>query len=231
MTTGILGAEGTGYLTVAFVVNFGVIELFSTTVLVAAFPLLSRYYGEGKNPLFGFLLEKLTLYMVIIALPLALSISLLAPDAISSLFGQQNAATAGILSILIWYTAITMIGNVFSKGMLIQNRQRLLLAFRAVGLGLNIVLNTILLTQWGDPRGAAIASIISEAIVLILLLLSFRALGFQRRRIANSVLRLLLIAAPVALLMLGIRGFHFIPALLIGSGRLPDEHAIRTGLQ
>ena len=37
MTTGILGAEGTGYLTVAFVVNFGVIELFSTTVLVAAF--------------------------------------------------------------------------------------------------------------------------------------------------------------------------------------------------
>ena len=216
MTTGILGVEGTGYLTVAFVVNFGVIELFSTTVLVAAFPLLSRYYGEGKNPLFGFLIEKLTLYMVIIVLPLALSISLLAPAAIISLFGQQNAATAGILSILIWYTAITMIGNVFSKGMLIQNRQRLLLAFRAVGLGLNIVLNTILLTQWGDPRGAAIASIISEAIVLILLLLSFRALGFQRRRIANSVLRLLLIAAPVALLMLGIRGFHFIPALLIG---------------
>ena len=33
MTTGILGEEGTGYLTVAFVINFGVIELFSTTVL------------------------------------------------------------------------------------------------------------------------------------------------------------------------------------------------------
>lgn len=216
MTTAILGAEGTGYLTVAFVVNFGVIELFSTTVLVAAFPLLSRYHGEGENPLFGFLIEKLSLYMVIIGLPLALSISLLAPGAIISLFGKENAATAGILSILIWYTAITMIGNVFSKGMLIQNRQRLLLAFRAAGLGINIVLNAVLLTRWGDPRGAAIASIISEALVLTLLLLAFDAVGFQWRRIANSILRLLLVALPVALLMVGIRGFNFVPALLIG---------------
>ena len=99
MTTGILGVEGTGYLTVAFVINFGMIELFSTTVLVAAYPLLSRYYGEGKNPIFGFLIEKLTLYMVVIGLPMALFVSLLAPDVISSFFGEQNAVTAGILSI------------------------------------------------------------------------------------------------------------------------------------
>ena len=216
MTTGILSLEGAGHLTVAFVVNFGVIELFSTTVLVAAYPLLSRYHGEGKNPIFGFLIEKLTLYMVVIGLPMALFVSLLASDAISSFFGNQNAVTAGILSILIWYTAITMIGNVVSKAMLIQNRQRLLLAVRALGLGLNIVLNTILLTGWGDPRGAAIASVISEAFVLILLFSSFAAAGFQWRRIANSVFRLLLIALPVALLTLGIRSFHFMPALLIG---------------
>ena len=58
MTTGILGVEGTGYLTVAFMINFGVIELFSTTALVAAYPLLSRYYGDGKDPRFGFMIEK-----------------------------------------------------------------------------------------------------------------------------------------------------------------------------
>ncbi len=216
MTTGILGPAGAGYLTVAFVINFGLIELFSTTVLVAAYPLLSRYHGEGKNPIFGFLIEKLTLYMVVIGLPMALFVSLLAPDAISSYFGNENTVTAGILSILIWYTAITMIGNVFSKAMLIQNRQRLLLAFRALGLGLNIALNAILLTEWGDPRGAAIASVLSESLVLILLCSSFAAAGFQWRRIANSVFRLLLIAVPVALLTIGIRGFHFMPALLIG---------------
>lgn len=216
MTTGILGVEGTGYLTVAFVVNFGVIELFSTTVLVAAYPLLSRYHGEGKNPIFGFLIEKLTLYMVVIGLPLALFVSLLAPGAISWLFGGQNAVTAGILSILIWYTAITMIGNVFSKAMLIQNRQRILLVFRALGLGLNIALNTLLLTTWGDPRGAAVASVISESLVLILLYASFAAVGFQWRRVASSVLRLLLVAVPVALLMTALRSIHFLPALLIG---------------
>ncbi len=216
MTTGILGVEGTGYLTVAFVVNFGLIELFSTTVLVAAYPLLSRYFGAGDNPIFGLLIEKLALYMLVVALPMALFVSLLAPEVIVWLFGEENAATAGILSILIWYTAISMLGNVYSKGMLIQNRQRLLLAFRAVGLGLNIALNAFLLTRWGDARGAAIASIISESLVLTLLIVSFAAVGYHWRRIARSVLRLLLIAAPVALLTIAMRDFHVMPALLIG---------------
>lgn len=217
MTTGILGAEGTGYLTVAFVVNFGVIEIFSTTVLVAAYPLLSRYHGEGDNATFGFLIEKLALYMIVIALPLALFISLLAPSAAIALFGNEQAMTAGILSILIWYTAITMVGNVFSKSLLIQNRQRILLLFRALGLALNIALNALLLTRWGDPRGAAVASIFSEALVLLLMLAIFAAPGFQWRRLAKSVIGLLLLAAPVALLTIGMRGVHFLPALLLGA--------------
>ncbi len=216
MTTGILGETVTGYLTIAFVINFGVIELFSTTVLVAAYPLLARYYDDGGNSTFGFMIEKLALYMLLIGWPLALSLSIFAEDLVSALFGSAYAPTAGILSLLIWYTAITMFGNVFSKGLLIQNRQRRLLALRAAGLALNVALNAILLTAWGDARGAAIASIAAELLVVVLLLRAFRASGCQFRRLGAGAARLLLIAVPVSLIMFVVRDWHFIAALLIG---------------
>ena len=127
LTTGILSETITGYLTAAFVINFGLIELFSTSVLVAAYPLLARYYDEGRNPLFGFMIEKLALYMVLVGLPMALSISILADKIIVPLLGEAYEPSAGILRLLIWFTAITIFGNVFTKGMLIQNRQRRLL--------------------------------------------------------------------------------------------------------
>ncbi len=216
MTTGILGETTTGYLTIAFVINFGVIELFSTTVLVAAFPLLSRYYDDGSNPAFGFIIEKLALYMVIVSLPMALCLSIFAPDIITILFGPDYLPSAGILSLLIWYTAITMVGNVFSKGLLIQNQQRALLTFRAAGLTLNILLNAMLLTSWGDPRGAAIASLIAESLILVLLLWKFKAAGWERDRLQAGVSRLILIAVPAGLIMLAARDWQFVLALLLG---------------
>lgn len=216
MTTGILGEAGTGYLTVAFVINFGVIELFSTTILVAMYPLMSRYYGDGKGAMFGFMVEKLSLYMFMISLPMALVISIFASDLTTPLFGQDFAPTAGILSILIWYTMITMIGNVFSKGMLIQNRQRLLLIFRGLGLILNIILNTILLFSWRDPRGAAVASIMAEVLVVFLMIWNFRAVGWQWRKVMPGVSRLLLIGAVVGLLMLAVRDTNALVGIIGG---------------
>lgn len=214
ITTGILGARVTGYLTAAFVINFGVIELFSVSVLVAAYPLLARYYDDGGNPFFGGMIEKLARFSLIIAVPLALGISILADKFITPLLGEVYAPSAGILSLLIWYTAITMFGNVFSQGLLIQNRQRLLLVIRGAGLALNVSLTAILLLTWGDPRGAVIASIIGETLVVCLLLKGFRAIGLSWRGIVQTAIRLLIIAAPTALTMMLLREqFIMLPAL------------------
>ena len=218
LTTGILSETITGYLTAAFVINFGVIELLSTSVLVAAYPLLSRYYDEGRNPFFGFMIEKLALYMILVAVPMALSISILADKIIVPLLGEAYAPSAGILRLLIWFTAITIFGNVFSQGMLVQNRQRRLLLIRAVSLALNIALTAILLLNWGDPRGAVLASIVGEILVVALLLMSFHAIGWQPRRIALSAARLILIALPTALAMLALREQFIAVPLLSGLG-------------
>ena len=218
MATGILGERVTGYLTAAFVINFGVIELFSTSILVAAYPLLARYYDDGRNPIFGSMIEKLARYMLIIGTPLALSISILADKIMAPLLGEAYAPSAGILRLLIWYTAITMFGNVFSKGLLIQNQQRRLLLIRGAGLALNVTLTAILLFNWGDPRGAVIASIIGEILVVGLLLMGFRATGWHIGSVATSAVRLLIIAAPTALAILVLREQFIILPLICGAG-------------
>ncbi len=215
LTTGILSERVTGYLTAAFVINFGVIELLSVSVLVAAYPLLSRYYDDGRNPFFGFMVEKLALYMILIALPMAFSISILADKIMLPLLGEAYAPSAGILRLLIWYTGITIVGNVVSQGLLVQNRQRRLLLIRGSSLALNITLTAILLFNWRDPRGAVIASVVGEILVLVLLLTTFRARGWQPKRIARSAVRAAVAALPAALVMLALRE-QFIALPLLG---------------
>ncbi|MYD10666.1 MAG: oligosaccharide flippase family protein [Chloroflexi bacterium] len=215
LTTGILSERVTGYLTAAFVINFGVIELLSVSVLVAAYPLLSRYYEDGRNPLFGFMVEKLALYMILVALPMALSVSILADKIMLPLLGEAYAPSAGILRLLIWYTGITIVGNVFNQGLLVQNRQRRLLLIRGSSLALNISLTALLLLNLRDPRGAVIASIVGEILVLVALLASFRAKGWQPERVALSAARAAVAALPAALVMLALRD-QFIALPLLG---------------
>ena len=205
LTTGILGERITGFLVVAFVINYGVIELVSVSVIVAAYPLLSRVYYDGRNPVFGFLIEKLALYKLLAGLPLALVVSILAEAIILPLLGETYAPSADILRLLIWFTALTMFANVFMQGLLVQNRQRLLLVIRGVSLVLNVALSAALLANWRDPRGAVIASIVGETLVVALLLATFRAAGWQPAQLAKKGARIALALAPMALVMLALR--------------------------
>ena len=217
MTTGFLGERVTGYLTAAFVINIGMIELFSASALVAAYPLLARYYEDGANPVFGSMIEKLARYNMIIGLPLALSISILAEKIMIPLLGEAYAPSAGILRLLIWYTAAAMFGNVFHMGLVVQNQQRQLLLIRGVGLALNATLTAILLLNWGDPRGAVIASIIGELLVVFLFLKGFRAPGLTRRSLAHSAMKLVIIAGPTALVVLALREHAIILPVFVGA--------------
>ena len=214
MTTGLLDETQTGFLTLAFVFNFGVIEIFSTTVLVAVYPMMSRYSEDQDNDAFGFMVEKLSLFMFMLALPITLILSIYADHLIAP-FGANYAPASGILTILIWYTLITMFGNVYAKAMLVQNRQRLLVLLRAAGLVLNITLNFILLTRYQDPRGAAIASVFSELLYIVLLLFSFRATGWNWQHLMPKLIRLGLIAILMILVLLWLEQIHFVIGILV----------------
>jgi O-antigen/teichoic acid export membrane protein len=207
MTSSFLGEANTGYLGPAYLINFGVIELLSTTVLVAMYPLLSRYFQQGGE-IFGVMVEKLARYMMVVAFPIALTVCIFASAIILFIYDPQYSPTISILQIFIWYTLITMIGNVFSKALIIQNRQRLIMLMRAGSLALNIVLNIILLVIYRDPRGPAAASVIAEILMVGWMIAAFRSEGFVLVRLLHSAARLLLIGAIAALVMLLLGALH-----------------------
>lgn len=218
MTTRIIGEENTGYLGPAFLISTGVLELLNTTVLVALYPLMSRYSADSQGETFGFIVEKLTRFMVIVTLPIALSLSIFAIPLVELIFAPEYSPTAGILQIFIWYTFLTMAGNVIAQGLMIQNRQRYLLVIRAAGLALNIVLNTILLLRYRDPRGAALASVIAEVLTIGLMLWQFHAPGWDTRRFLLGLPRLLLIGIAAGLTMFIVGQVHFMLGGIVGAG-------------
>jgi len=216
MMTGIIGETNTGYLQPAFLIHFGVIELFSTAILVAMYPLMAKYHSANEDETFGFIVEKLMRFMLMLALPIAIALTVFADDVIQLIFNPEFLPTIPILRVYVWYTLLTLVSNVFSKALLIQNRQRYTLIVTGAALGLNIIVNFVLLTTTGNPIGAAIASVVAQALALILLAQTFRANGFNPAGIIPGLLRLLIVGAVAGVVMLFAGQIFWIVGLIIG---------------
>ncbi len=215
LTNRLIGDTETGYLSVAFLLIFGVVELLSTTILLATFPLMSRAYGDGRNPLFGFIVEKIAFFTLLVSLPLALVLSIYAAEITVPLFGADFHPTADVLRLLIWYALLAMVANVFSQGLTVQNRQRRTLLIRAAGLALNVALLVALLPVLG-VTGAAVASVLAEGLVLALLLVIFRAEGWQWERLLPRLLRLAALGVVAGGTMLALRGLPPVVGMAAG---------------
>ncbi len=215
MTTLLIGTTGTGYLTAAFVIIFGVVELLNTTVLLALYPMMSRNYGDGRNPMFGFIVEKLAFFNPLVSLPIALTLSIFAAEITVPLFGEDFRPTADVLCILIWFAVVTMVAAVLARGLVIQNKQRLLLKLRVAGLVANILLNLLLLPTLG-VQGAAIASLCAEVFVVFLLLHNFEAAGWDFRRLVPRWQRLAALGVLVAAGMVALRAVHPVLGIVAG---------------
>jgi O-antigen/teichoic acid export membrane protein len=224
MTTRFIGTTQTGYLTAAFVIIFGVIELLNTTILIAVYPLMSRYSQAGET--FGFIVEKLSFFTLLISVPIGLVLSIFSAEITIPLFGPNFAPTAEVLRILIWYTAAAMTTNIFAQALIVQNIQRRLLVIRASGLVVNITLNALLIPRL-QILGAAAASLSAELLVLTVIVWGFRSAGWEWRRTIPRLLRLLIFSAITAVAMLILGSVH--PLLGLAAGLLLYVSGLAAG--
>lgn len=216
MSTRLLNEASTGYLTAAFILIIAVIELLNSTVLIATYPIMSRYY-EQRREAFGFIVEKLILFTLLLTLPIGLVLSIFAPSVIVPLFGMAYLPTADVLRVLIWYAVAAMVVNVFAQAMMVQNRQRWLLYIRMSGLLLNLTLNVTLLTVFNmNMMGLVYASVTAEMLVLVVMLLTFREDGVSTARLALRGLRPIAAAVIVGVVMGFAGGVHVLLGMVLG---------------
>jgi O-antigen/teichoic acid export membrane protein len=137
----------------------GIVPAF---IAMATFPILSR--NESNNEMMADVFERVMAIVLSIGIPLAIGGFLLSTNLMSLVFGSDYAVggiTLGILmlSILASFPNTIITNVVFSK-----NLQRSFIAATAYGIGVNIILNFLLIPRYG-PVGGAISVAITQIFI------------------------------------------------------------------
>jgi O-antigen/teichoic acid export membrane protein len=135
-----------------------------------------------------------------VAFPVGALLFVLAPQIMTVLFGEYFSEGIETLRLLSFLMAVFTMATVFGHiGLIIYGKERVLLYAAIMGAVVNFVLNQLLIPTYSH-NGAAMASLISEILVAILLV--YTSLKFCRINLMNRKL-LISIGITIVLYTLG----------------------------
>ena len=136
----------------------------STAITAVFIPRLSYYFVNNKDE-FTKLIKKGTGVLSFITFPLAIGLFVVAPRAVVLLFGSEFAGSANIIRVLCVMIIIKGFGNLLCYQLVMctgNEKERIPAAF--FGSLSNVAMNAMLIPMFAGV-GAAVASVIAEAIV------------------------------------------------------------------
>jgi O-antigen/teichoic acid export membrane protein len=148
------------------------------------FPMLARAHAADARR-FEILLQRLMTIVTWGGLVTGAGLTLVAPWLVQVLYGPAFAATAGVIMISGWSGVFAGQGAVRAQWLLFSNLQRFGLYYVSLGAGLNVLLNALFIPGWGG-KGAAMASLATQASVVLLAPLLFSATRPSFRLLANA---------------------------------------------
>lgn len=140
--------------------------IIPTMFMLSVFPVMSKYHKDSRRS-FIRAYEKSIRYLLYIALPMALGVTLLARPIINVIFGNEFSGSIVALQIVIWAAASTYLTVVVGTALVTANRQmtHLKLAFGAAIL--NVSLNLIVIPKYGYVGASATTVATRASIVLV----------------------------------------------------------------
>jgi O-antigen/teichoic acid export membrane protein len=128
---------------------------------LAIFPLMSRYAKDSHESLVRAYKLAIRL-LVMVALPIAISVTVLSTPLIRILGGSAFLPDSAIaLTILIWSIPIGFINSVTQYVLIAVGQQRFLTRAFVIGVTFNVVANLIMIPRFGY-QGAAVVTVLSE---------------------------------------------------------------------
>lgn len=141
--------------------------MFITVVYTTAiYPVLSRYYVSSKDSL-RFAYQKSFKYLVIIGLPIATGITLLADKIILLIYQTNFIPSIVILQILVWTIPLSFLTQLYGILFPSVNKQRVLLKIIFVSMLFNVITNLILIPKF-SYIGASITTVLTELVLFML---------------------------------------------------------------
>jgi O-antigen/teichoic acid export membrane protein len=141
-----------------YAIPITIVASFAPSLLQAKKSNEDLYYGK---------MQQLFNLMSLLSLILALLLTFLSKPIIIFLFGQDYADAAPVLSIHIWTSIFVFLGVASTQWFIAEGKFHLILERSMIGVFFNIILNLILIPDFG-ALGAAISILISQFIVSLM---------------------------------------------------------------
>ncbi len=178
----------------------------------ALYPIMTRYHQEDYNKLVR-LYQIVNRYLVIIALPIVIGVTILSESIIHLIFTDSFSPSVIVLQIIIWSVLFSFLDVPNSRLMLIYNKQTQAAWITGISMIVNVVLNFWLIPVLGI-KGAAVARTASSFVFFMLTYFYVQAY-FIRASITPYILRPLIASGIMFIAIWPFRDdLVFIPVLL-----------------
>jgi O-antigen/teichoic acid export membrane protein len=168
-----VGYYAAAYTLVSFLANLGI--AYSLSLL----PTLTRLGPEPKRQLSLF--ETAHAHVFAVGFPIAIGVSMLAGDIIALVFGQAYEPAVLALRIVVWSVPLGLLRDIPIVGLMASQREDRVLRLTAWATASNVLLNVALIPPYGI-YGAAVASVLTEGLRMVLAFQSAGTVGWPRPR-------------------------------------------------
>ncbi len=210
----LLSSQDAGYLTAAFIIVFGVVDLLNSTIVIALYPAMSRL-AHSQPEEARKVADRLAFLTLVITVPLGIGIWQLSSKLAALLF-PGFYETAKVLEVLIWHAVLMMVGNFYAQLLIVQKRQNRVLVIQVIALVLNIVLNLLLLPVLG-VQGAGVALLVAQAVILALYLVEHRPDPATLQSMGERTIRVTVAGLAMAAGMAALRDANLFIAAALGT--------------
>lgn len=169
--------------------------MIPAAIRAGLYPLMARYRQQDLSRL-AQLYRKATQYLLIIGLPVATGVTLLAQPTLRLLFGADFDPAVPVLQWLIWAIVFEVLTVPNARLMLVYNYQQQAGWFRGLGMVVSVGLNLLLIPRYGIV-GAGVARLLAT-LAYFLMIYFYTQRRIMRLNLLALALRPLLATALMA---------------------------------
>lgn len=205
---GILESDSTVGIYSVSVKIYTVVKRIFQAIVVVSIPRLSNYLSTGQSDNYRNLLEKIQCVLVSIVFPMFVGLFMVAPNAILILSEPEYLSGVTALRILCVALIFSSLANYHISCILIPNKlDKMVLFATIISAFVNVLMNFILIPHL-SLNGAAITTVMAEAIVMIIVFISS---GEYRRQknVVNVMFKSIVGCIGIVLVCSAIQKFDF----------------------
>ena len=215
MLTNIIGSYATGIYNATYKL-INVLTLFYGIYTAVIFPVMSKFFKNDEKLLLT-LYEKSIKYLMLVIFPIAIVTMCYSTDIIRLIYGYQYDAASSVLSILIWTVCLLFISGAGNTLLNASYKEVTVTKIYAMAAVFNVILNFILI-PYLSYRGAAITTVLSDALIVIVQGYVIYKLGYRlNKKLYYDLMKILIgsILLGIALYFLNLNMWVAIPVGII----------------